>query len=87
MDDPTHLFYPTRQTPDIATYFAKAVANIPAGGVVVVQDVIVPGSRLHGKKANLQRQAGQYVNTFLAFVYPENGRCPVSTVYSVAPRL
>ncbi len=73
--DELELHYPTRRTADIATTFTNALAELPENGVLRMQDVLVPGSRLRGKKANLQRRAGEYVNVFFAWRGVEYGRC------------
>ena len=47
---------------DIGRFIAEAVRVLRPGGLLAVVDNIVPGSRLRGKKADRQREAGAYVN-------------------------
>lgn len=50
--------------PNVGRFLAKATRVLRPDGVLAVVDNIVPDSRLHGKKAARQREAGEYVNTF-----------------------
>jgi hypothetical protein len=61
------FYYPSRQQLDGRTLCQQAAGELLPDGIISIRDVVVPGSRLRGKKANLQREAGQYVNTFLAY--------------------
>lgn len=45
------------------------------GGTLAVVDNVVPGSRLRGRKADRQRQAGDYVNAFEKLRDPSHARC------------
>ncbi len=58
-------FYPSQTMADLSGWLHTAVAELRPGGLLSVRDVVVPGSRLRGKKAEWQRQAGGYVNAFL----------------------
>ncbi|GIK55876.1 MAG: hypothetical protein HND44_09590 [Chloroflexi bacterium] len=60
----TH-YYPSQTVADLPGWLPTAVTELKPGGLLSVRDVVVPGSRLRGKKADLQRQAGGYVNAFL----------------------
>ncbi|HRQ36709.1 MAG TPA: hypothetical protein PLD25_02205 [Chloroflexota bacterium] len=60
----TH-YYPSQSVADLSGWVQTAVAELKPGDLLSVRDVVVPGSRLRGKKAELQRQAGGYVNAFL----------------------
>lgn len=60
--------------PDMPALLAKWVGVLKPGGWLAVRDTVVPGSRLRGKKANLQRRAGAYVNVLLRMVAGGNGR-------------
>lgn len=60
----TH-YYPSQTVADLPGWLPTAVTELKPGGLLSVRDVVVPGSRLRGKKAEWQRQAGGYVNAFL----------------------
>ena len=60
---------------NISALLSNAISGLNTNTVLTVQDVLVPGSRLRGKKADLQRRAGQYVNTLFGFLGEEYGRC------------
>jgi ubiquinone/menaquinone biosynthesis C-methylase UbiE len=49
---------------DNGRFLAEAARVLKPGGQMALVDNIVPGSRLRGKKANLQRQAASYINAF-----------------------
>ena len=55
--------------------FSDPARFLKPGGILLLNTPIVPGSRLRGKKAARQRQAGDYLNTMLRFHRRENGRC------------
>ncbi|MBP6016635.1 MAG: methyltransferase domain-containing protein [Candidatus Promineofilum sp.] len=61
--------------PDIGRFVAEAARVLRPGGALAVVDNIVPGSPLRGKKANRQREAGQYVNAFEKLRDPSHVRC------------
>jgi hypothetical protein len=75
MEKSVKLIYPSRQNKAVTKLVADAITQLDVDGVLTVQDVIVPGSRLRGKKADLQRRAGEYVNTLFGMVGEEYGRC------------
>lgn len=61
--------------PDIPQFVREAARVLKPGGMLAVVDNIVPGSRLRGKKAQRQRDAGDYVNAFEKLRDPSHGRC------------
>ncbi len=61
--------------PDIGRFLAEARRVTRPGGLVAVDDNVVPGSRLRGKKARLAQEAGDYVNGFEAYRDPSHARC------------
>jgi len=61
--------------PDIGRFLSESARVLRPGGILAVVDNIVPGSRLRGKKANLQRRAGDYINAFEKLRDPSHGRC------------
>jgi len=61
--------------PDVGRFVAEAARVLRPGGQLVVVDNVVPGSRLRGKKARQQREAGQFVNAFEKLRDPSHGRC------------
>lgn len=61
--------------PDAGRFIAEAARVLRPGSVFAVVDNIVPGSRLRGKKADRQREAGQYVNAFEKLRDPSHVRC------------
>ena len=61
--------------PDVGRFITEAARVLRPGGMLAVVDNIVPGSRLRGKKADRQREAGQYVNTFEKLRDPSHVRC------------
>ncbi|MCP5095939.1 MAG: methyltransferase domain-containing protein [Chloroflexi bacterium] len=60
--------------PHIDRFMAESARVLKPGGVLAVVDNVVPGSRLRGKKADLQRKAGAYVNAFEKLRDPSHGR-------------
>ena len=61
--------------PDVGRFIAEAARVLRPGGVLAVVDNVVPGSRLRGKKADRQREAGAYVNAFEKLRDPSHVRC------------
>lgn len=61
--------------PDIDRFLSEARRVLRPGGVLGIVDNIVPGSRLRGKKASQQRQAGDYINAFEKLRDPSHVRC------------
>lgn len=61
--------------PRIDQFLAEAARLLPPGGWLAVVDDVVPGSRLRGKKANLQRQAGRYINALEKLRDPSHHAC------------
>ena len=61
--------------PDIGRFIVEAARVLRPGGVLAVVDNVVPGSRLRGKKAGRQREAGEYVNAFEKLRDPSHVRC------------
>ena len=59
---------------DMRALLSDWVKVIKPGGWLAIQDTVVPGSRLRGKKANLQRRAGDYINMVLRWGDGGNGR-------------
>lgn len=61
--------------PDILQFIHEAARVLQPGGQLAVVDNIVPGTHLHGKKARLLNEAGNYVNAFEKLRDPSHGRC------------
>jgi hypothetical protein len=68
------FYLPSQQVTDIPQWLAEAACALKPGGEISIRDVVVPGSRLRGKKADLQREGGRYINTLLRFAGQGNGR-------------
>lgn len=49
-------------------------AALQPGGRLLLHDTIVPGSRLRGKKARREREAGDYINTWVRYMDPTHQR-------------
>jgi SAM-dependent methyltransferase len=60
---------------DVGRFISEAARVLRPGGVLGVVDNVVPGSRLRGKRAEAQRQAGAYVNAFEKLRDPSHVRC------------
>ena len=75
MTELVKLQYPTQQNKSVSQMMQEIVSGLEGDAILTVQDVIVPGSRLRGKKADLQRRAGAYLNTVFGFIGEEYGRC------------
>ncbi len=61
--------------PEIGRFIAEAARVLRLGGVLAIVDNIVPGSRLRGKRADRQREAGAYINAFEKLRDPSHVRC------------
>ena len=61
--------------PNIDKFVAEAARVLRPGGLLAVVDNVVPGSRLRGKKAKIEREAGEYVNAYEKLRDPGHGRC------------
>ncbi|MCA9998382.1 MAG: methyltransferase domain-containing protein [Anaerolineales bacterium] len=61
--------------PNVAQFLAEAARVLRPGGTLAVVDNVVPGSKLHGKKGRLLREAGEYVNAFEKLRDPSHHRC------------
>jgi ubiquinone/menaquinone biosynthesis C-methylase UbiE len=61
--------------PDIAKFVDEAARVVRPGGLLAIVDNIVPSSRLRGKKADKQREAGAYINTYEKLRDPSHNRC------------
>jgi len=61
--------------PDVGRFVQEAARSLRPGGLLTVVDNVVPGSRLRGKKADRQREAGAYVNAFEKLRDPSHVRC------------
>jgi SAM-dependent methyltransferase len=61
--------------PDIGRFIDEARRVLRPGGLLAVVDNVVPGSRLRGRRADRQRQAGDYVNAFEKLRDPSHVRC------------
>ena len=60
---------------DIGRFLREAARALRPGGLLAVVDNVVPGSRLRGKRADRERQAGDYVNAFEKLRDPSHVRC------------
>ncbi len=61
--------------PEIGRFLAEVARVLKPGGLLAIADNVVPGSRLRGKKAAIQREAGRYVNAFEKLRDPSHQRC------------
>lgn len=61
--------------PEISRFLAESARVLKPGGLLAVVDNVVPGSRLRGKKARLQREAGRYINAFEKLRDPSHHIC------------
>lgn len=59
---------------DLDDLLVRVTEALKPGGLLAVMDTIMPGSRLRGKKAVLQRRAGDYVNAMMKLGAGGNGR-------------
>jgi ubiquinone/menaquinone biosynthesis C-methylase UbiE len=60
--------------PDNGRFLLEAARVLKPGGRMALVDNVVPGSKLRGKKADMQREAGRYVNAFEKLRDPSHGR-------------
>ena len=60
---------------EVGRFLTEAVRVLRPHGLLAVVDNVVPGSRLRGKKAQRQRDAGRYVNAFEKLRDPSHHRC------------
>ncbi len=56
-------------------FLSEAARVLKPGGQLALLDNIVPGSRRRGKKADLQRRAGAYINALERLRDPSHVRC------------
>ena len=59
---------------DNGRFLSEAARVLKSGGRFALVDNVVPGSRLRGKKANVKREAGNYVNAFEKLRDPSHHR-------------
>ncbi|NHZ72785.1 MAG: methyltransferase domain-containing protein [Aquificales bacterium] len=59
---------------DNGRFLSECARVLKPGGMMALVDNVVPGSRLRGKKAKLQREAGKYVNAFEKLRDPSHNR-------------
>lgn len=67
-------YFPSKQALDIGQLCRLAASELIPGGIISIRDWLVPGSRLRGKKAQQQREAGNYINTILSMAGEGYGR-------------
>ena len=60
---------------DAGRFLAEAARVLSPRGLLALVDNVVPGSRLRGKRADRERQAGAYVNAFEKLRDPSHVRC------------
>jgi SAM-dependent methyltransferase len=60
---------------EIGRFMSESARVLKPGGQLALLDNIVPGSRRRGKKAELERRAGAYVNAFEKLRDPSHVRC------------
>ncbi len=60
--------------PDNGRFLSECARVLKPDGRMALVDNVVPGSRLRGKKAKIQRQAGEYVNAFEKLRDPSHAR-------------
>jgi len=61
--------------PHVDRFLAEAARVLRSGGVLLLVDNVVPGSRRRGRRARLQREAGRYLNAFDRLRDPSHQRC------------
>lgn len=57
-----------------ANILSEVTRVIASGGALLIVDYAVPGSRLRGKRARLQQQAGAYINAWFRLLEPGHAR-------------
>jgi SAM-dependent methyltransferase len=60
---------------EIGRFMSESARVLKPGGQLALLDNVVPGSRRRGKKAELERRAGAYVNAFEKLRDPSHVRC------------
>jgi SAM-dependent methyltransferase len=60
---------------EIGRFMSEAVRVLKPGGQLALLDNVVPGSRRRGKKAEMERRAGAYINAFEKLRDPSHVRC------------
>lgn len=60
---------------DNGRFLSECARVLKPGGLMALVDNVVPGSRLRGKKADLKREVGAYVNAFEKLRDPSHVRC------------
>ncbi len=61
--------------PHIDQFMAHSARVLKPNGILAIVDNVVPGTHLRGKKAELVRDAGKYVNAFEKLRDPSHSRC------------
>jgi len=62
------------QMADVPAVLAETQRILAPDGVLFVSDILVPGSRLRGKKAHREREAGRYINIWTRLGHPSHQR-------------
>ncbi len=65
-----HCRFPGRRVTDLATLAQVLAAGLARAGQLTVQDIIVPGTRLRGRKRRETEAAAAYLNAFFALLDP-----------------
>jgi len=61
--------------PRVDHFMREAARVLKPKGLLAIVDNVVPGSQLHGKKAERLREAGAYINAFEKLRDPSHVRC------------
>jgi len=67
-------YFPSCRSVDLHRLCQETAGKLALDGLISIRDWVVPGSRLHGKKAKLQKEAGLYINNLLRLAGEEYGR-------------